>query len=786
MNTSHAKSHQSDKGNRSVDWNSLRLLSLLTVPAVIMAAVLFLWPEVLWVAEIPYTAIGILGSFVAIILSIFIIARYRDKPGVLYISAGLMAIGVIDGLQSVSPPGSSLFVWLHTFAGIYGSLFFILYVLSQMKFVPISPIQATAKNIGLLLAGVTFVATLSGILLMVFAPILPAMVEGARFTNLAWIINTIPVGLFLFSGIYLFCRYRITWNRELFLFTSIVIFLFQASEVFYFATLWGIIWWFWLALRLVVYLTVLSYVLKEYIQTSNHLSLEIIERKKVEEALRESDNNWRNSFNSLEEVMLIINSDYSISNINNAGSAFIDKEEEEILNRKCHLVLYARDEPCQNCPFQQTLKSRQVTSIQQFDEVFKRHFNIKTSPIFNEKGEIVKFVYLIIDITGRIKTEEKEKMLQRELNLTSRLASIGEIAAGIAHEINNPLTSVIAFAQMLTKLDVSEEIKEAVDVINDGAGRIAGIVEKLHTFARRQRPEKEYADINSIISSVIQMRSYEMRNNNIEVRTRLSSDVLRTMANIGQIQQVFLNIIINAEQAMSQSQKNGELLISTTRIDNEIRISITDNGPGISADNLDKLFDPFFTTKDVDGGTGLGLSISYGIIKEHGGSIYANSVPGDGATFTIDLPIVPKQEQTKTLELESGNPEQIKEAKIMVIDDEPHIRRALERLLTQEGHKVTTMSNAQTALEKLKKNKFDLILLDIKMPGMNGITFYKKMKEIAPALQNKVVCITGDIISPENKAFLNATGIPCITKPFGIEVLMKQVKSVIGGREANA
>ncbi len=787
MKTGLMKDQISGGENRLVDWNSLRLLLVLTVPAIVMALVLFLWPDVLWVAEIPYTAIGILGSFVAIFLSVFIIARYGEKPGILYISAGLMAIGIIGGLQSISPPGSSLFVWLHTFAGISGGAFFVIYSLSEFKNVPIPPIKSTIKTTGWLLAGVAAVTALFGVLSTVFSPILPVMIEEGRFTDFAWIINAVPVGLFLFAGVHLFSRYRKTGAQELFLFAAIVIFLFQASEVFYFAAPWGIIWWFWLGLRLAVYLAVLSYVLNEYIKTSNHLSLEIKERNKVEEALRKADANWRDSFNSLEEVMLIINRDYSVTNINNSGSALIGKNEEQVLNQKCHQAIYGKDEPCGYCPFQETLKSRQVASVEQFDDLFGRHLNIKTAPIFDEEGEITKFVYLISDITERVKAGEKEKMLERELNLTSRLASIGEVAAGITHEINNPLTSVIAFAQMLARMDIPENMKEAVEVINESSSRIAGIVEKLYTFARRQRPEKEYTDINSIIDSVIEMRSYEMSNKNIKVLTRLAENLPRTMVNIGQLQQVFLNIIINAEQSMTL-QESGEILVSTTPVEGNIRISITDNGPGISGENLDKLFDPFFTTKDHAGGTGLGLSISYGIIKEHSGNIYANSISGHGTTFTIDLPVIAGQELAPNAKKCLENIDPMYKAKILVVDDEPNIRRALDRLLTQEGHTVVTMSSAQTALQTLleKEDDYDLILLDIKMPGMNGVTFYNHLKETDPSLAERVVCITGDIISPANKAFLNETGIRYITKPFGIDDLKEQVKSVVRGRATNA
>ena len=769
-----------------VDWNSLLLLLVLTVPAGVMAVVLLLWPDVLWIAEIPYTTIGVLGSFVAILLSVFIIARYREKSGIMYISAGLMAIGIIDGFQAVSLPGSSEFVWFHSFAGIFGGTFFVFYVLAEMTRLPIPSVKATVKGIGWLLGGVATVASFFGVLSIVFSDMLPAMLQEGRFSNVAWMINTVPVGLFLFAGVNLFRQYRKTGAHELFLFTAILIFLFQASEVFYFATSWGIIWWLWLALRLAVYLAVLSYVLKEYIQTSNHLAVEIDERKKVEEALRKADDDWRNSFNSLEEIMLIIDKDHNIENINNSGLALLGKNKEEVLGRKCYQIMHGEDKPSEYCPFQQSLKNKKAESIEQYDELFKKHFSIKSTPIFDEYGEVIKCVYLMSDITKRVEAKVKEKVLQQELNLTSRLASIGEVAAGITHEINNPLTSVIAFAQMLMRMDVPEDIKEAVEVINDGANRIAGIVEKLLTFARRHRPDKEYVDINTIVTSVVEMRSYEMRNNNVAVTIQLASDLPRTMANIGQLQQVFLNIIINAEQAIAEAHEVGEISIKTERIDSSIRVSIADDGPGIIEDNIDKLFDPFFTTKDADGGTGLGLSISYGIIKEHRGKIYAKSILGKGATFIIDLPIIAETKQPEIAEPSSKEPEKVTSAKIMVVDDEPHICRALDRLLSQAGHKVETIPSAQRALQKLNNAKYDLILLDIKMPGMNGIEFYNHMKEIDPSLQRKIVCITGDVISAKNKAFLNESRIPYIVKPFGIDELMQQVKLVLGGQTTNA
>lgn len=771
-----------EKVSQRVDRNSLLLLLLLMVPAGVMVVVLFLWPDVFWIAEVPYAVIGVLGAFATILLSIFLINRYRSHPRIIYISSGLMALGIIDGFRALSSPGSPEFVWLHSLASIAAGVLFLLYIVSEKMRFSIPSMVTSRKMIGWWFGGTAAGAFLVVILTTVFAEALPAMMQENRFTPVAWTINAIPIGLFLIVGTYCFRQYRKTEAHELFLFTAILIFLFQASEVSYFATSWSVIWWFWQALQLTLYLAVLGYVLKEYIQTSDSLAVEVDERKKIEETLRKADDDWRNSFNSLEEIMLIMDKDYKIENINSSGLAFLGKEKEAVIGEKCYQSIHHKHQRCEFCPFQQTLKSKKVSSIERYDDLREKHFFIKAAPIFDEQGEVIKFVYLMSDITKRVKAELKERMLQQELTMTSRLASIGEVAAGIAHEINNPLTGVIAFAEMLKQMDVPENIIEAVEVINDGAVRVAGIVEKLLTFARQTRPDREYVDINAVIKNTIEMRAYEMRITNVKTTMELASDLPKTMANMGQLQQVFLNIIINAEQAMGKVPGGRNLRIKTEKATRSlIRVSFTDDGSGINEDDIDKIFDPFFTTKGSDGGTGLGLSVSYGIIKEHGGKIFVKSTAGKGTTFFIDLPIMAESKQSITSEPSSQEPSKVSVARIMVVDDEPHICRALDRLLTEKGHKVDTLSQAQTALQQLQVAKYDLILLDIRMPGMDGIEFYHHLKEIDPSLQQKVICITGDVISASNKAFLEQARIPCVTKPFGIEALMSLVKSVLGG-----
>ena len=223
--------------------------------------------------------------------------------------------------------------------------------------------------------------------------------------------------------------------------------------------------------------------------------------------------------------------------------------------------------------------------------------------------------------------------------MADRLASIGELAAGTAHELNNPLTSVIGFSQLLMEKDIPDDIREDVKLIYNEAQRAADVTKNLLTFARKRAPVKQLIQINNIIEDVLKLRAYEHKVNGIEVKRRLAHDLPEIMVDYFQMQQVFLNIIINAEYFMTEAHNRGTLTITTKKHNSSVRISIADDGPGIPQENLSRIFDPFFTTKEAGKGTGLGLSICHGIVAEHGGQIYARSQPGKGATFVVELPI---------------------------------------------------------------------------------------------------------------------------------------------------
>ena len=234
-------------------------------------------------------------------------------------------------------------------------------------------------------------------------------------------------------------------------------------------------------------------------------------------------------------------------------------------------------------------------------------------------------------------TEQKQR--NEQLMMADRLVSVGELAAGTAHELNNPLTSVIGFSQLLMERDIPDDIREDLKLIYSEAQRAANVTKNLLTFARKQAPMKQLNQINKIIEDVLNLRAYEHKVNGIEVERQLAPDLPEISVDYFQMQQIFLNIIINAEYFMSEAHNRGTLTITTKKQNGNVRISIADDGPGISKENLRQIFNPFFTTKEAGKGTGLGLSICHGIVSEHGGQIYARSQPGKGATIFVELPI---------------------------------------------------------------------------------------------------------------------------------------------------
>jgi PAS domain S-box-containing protein len=511
---------------------------------------------------------------------------------------------------------------------------------------------------------------------------------------------------------------------------------------------------------------------------------DVTERMQMIEALRQSEERYRTVLEQMEEAYYELDIAGNLTLFNDALCRQLGYSREELMGMDYRVYtppedvkkvfetynrVYRTGEPVKSFPVERIRKDG--------TRIFAE---FSAFPLRNERGEIIGFRGIVHDITERKQAELERKQMEQKAQLASRLASVGELASGVAHEINNPLTGVIGYAHLLLdRKDIPQDIRHDLEIINEGAQRVAAIIRKLLTFARQQKPEQKFANINEIIGTTLDLRAYELASNNIRVAFQPARDLPMTIVDPGQLQQVFLNLIINAETAMKLAHGRGKLSIKTEHIDNTMRISFKDNGPGIAKGNLERIFDPFFTTREIVQGTGLGLNVCHGIITEHKGKIWVESKLGRGATFIVELPIVTEDSQLVLLEPTVEEPKKVTKAKILVIDDELVIRQFVSRVLSEEGHEVEVVDKAEDALEKIKSKRCHLILLDIKMPGISGIELYKQFQEIAPSLMKRVVFITGDVMGKRTTDFLAKTKAPCMIKPFDAEQLKTEINRIL-------
>jgi two-component system NtrC family sensor kinase len=373
-----------------------------------------------------------------------------------------------------------------------------------------------------------------------------------------------------------------------------------------------------------------------------------------------------------------------------------------------------------------------------------------------------------------IRDATDEKQLQQQLVQSEKMAAIGQLVSGVAHELNNPLASIAAFAQlMLSDNNLTAEDRHATDVISSEAKRAARIVHNLLTFARQHKAEKTFADINQVVENTLELRAYDLNVRGIQIERSYADPPPSTMVDAYQLQQVLLNLVTNAEQAMVGLERIRHRLSVRTRPEGDaIRIEIEDTGPGIPSDSLERIFNPFYTTKPVGHGTGLGLSISLGIISEHGGRIWADNVPSGGAKFCISLPRVAEKNGTvaastaAAMTLATG-------LRILVADDESPIRNALSRFLEKSGHSVVAVDSGGAAIAAARNEAFDAVLLDMRMPDVSGKQVFEQWQREPPALARTVVFLTGDIVSTDLQQFLASTGRPFIAKPFELEAVIR-------------
>lgn len=383
------------------------------------------------------------------------------------------------------------------------------------------------------------------------------------------------------------------------------------------------------------------------------------------------------------------------------------------------------------------------------------------------------------DMTGNLQASRADlekvvgtlKTTQAQLIQSEKLSAVGQFVAGVAHELNNPLTSVIGFSELLQATSSDPKERERLNHINRNAIRCHKIVHSLLGFSRQHEPERKLVRLHEVAEAVLEIVSYDMRVNNITLVREYASDLPPLLGDSHQLQQVVLNIVSNARQALESFRRDGQITLRTGAEGDRVWLRISDNGPGISAENQKKIFDPFFTTKPQGKGTGLGLSLSYGIVQEHRGSIRVESQPGLGTDFILEFPAANRATEGALLfRPDSKPPMPVKPAALhlLVVDDEESILRLVQEILASEGHQVDTAGSGEAALELILRQDFDVIVSDWKMPGLNGINLYQELLERKPAAARRMLFMTGDVIKDSFQQFLKQHARTCLPKPFAL------------------
>lgn len=367
--------------------------------------------------------------------------------------------------------------------------------------------------------------------------------------------------------------------------------------------------------------------------------------------------------------------------------------------------------------------------------------------------------------------------LQDQLVQSEKMSAIGQLIAGIAHDLNNPLASVIGFAEFLSEMpSVPSHLREPLTVIHQEADRASGIVKNLLGFARKQDRQRRPTPVKPLVDATIALLRNELMASRVEASVEVEPDLPTPDIDANQIQQVLVNLITNAAQAIAASGRPGTITVRARPWMNGVAIHVIDDGPGMSEQLAARAFDPFFTTKSEGHGTGLGLSISQGIVKEHGGRITLLTEEGRGSTFTMQLPAgtaAPPPEP----ELDPGRP--AVRLRVLVVDDEPHILHYMQATLEAWGHAVEVAADGDDALTRAAREPFDLVITDLRMPRLGGREFYQALQRMNPARAERLVFSTGDTVRGDTLAFLESLGRPYLHKPFSLAELRTLLARVV-------
>ena len=411
----------------------------------------------------------------------------------------------------------------------------------------------------------------------------------------------------------------------------------------------------------------------------------------------------------------------------------------------------------------------------------ERWISASLEPLLGDQGVPKGVVVLLLDRT-------RERELQNKLAQSEKLSAIGNLVSGVAHELNNPLAGILGFAQLLLSKDPSDWTRTDVEKIEKNARRCQQIVENLLAFARQGRVTKQRADVNRVLESVLNLNEYQFSMDNIEIERDFDTAIPKFMLDVNKMQQVFVNLVSNAQQALRNVDNDARRVRLETRQDGPtVVVRIVDSGPGVPDHLHGRVFEPFFTTREK--GTGLGLGICFGIVKEHGGSIRVANEPDGGAVFTVTLPMRETPEVLSTADLQPEVEEQVittsttpsfgRGKRVLVVDDDPFVCDVVSRALTNHDYTVDVAGDGMEALTAISSEPYDVILTDIRMPGdVDGIELFDRTTTSRPELAKRFVFMTGNLLDNRTMGRLEGMRVRFVEKPFDIHHLASVIHDV--------
>jgi len=406
-----------------------------------------------------------------------------------------------------------------------------------------------------------------------------------------------------------------------------------------------------------------------------------------------------------------------------------------------------------------------------------RMLRASAGPLFDAAGKITGVVASARDVT-------ESRQFEQQLAQKEKFASMGRMMAGAAHELNNPLTAILGVSDLLRERATDDATRRQVEIVLQQARRAAGIVQNLLAFARPAALGRTTVRLDELIQRALQFQQASLRQKNITVDFQAPASLPAFVGDPKLLTQVFLNIITNAEQAISSVRDHGTLKISLESSDGNLIATFADDGPGISPENAGKLFDPFFTTKRPGGGSGLGLTISLAVAKEHGGKIEVQSSPPGGATFRVVLPVPAENLPQPAAPAEGGRsapalPHVLSGHSALVVDDEDSIREIVQEGLSARGMAVEGAASAEEALAHLAKNAYDVVLCDFNLPGLNGEQLFNHLRAQANISPPRFVFMTGDMLEPDVIASFEQRGAHLMQKPFHVAALVTLLSELL-------